>query len=101
MVEVLAVACFRAMELITVLNRCHRFPRFVYQHARFTSDNKTIEISVRPRRGSAPICSRCHQTAPGYDRLAERRFEFIPLWGFRLPSIWICRKRVECGRLVG
>jgi hypothetical protein len=21
--------------------------------------------------------------APGYDQLAERRFEFIPLWGFR------------------
>jgi len=33
---------------------------------------------VRPRKGSAAICSRCHQTAPGYDQLAERRFEFIP-----------------------
>jgi hypothetical protein len=24
---------FRAMELITILNRCHRFPGFAYQHA--------------------------------------------------------------------
>jgi hypothetical protein len=37
---------------------------------------------VRPRKGSAAICSRCHQTAPGYDQLAERRFELIPLWEF-------------------
>jgi hypothetical protein len=49
---------------------------------------KSIEVSVRPRKGSAAICSRCHQTAPGYDQLAHRRFELIPLWGFfGLPSI--------------
>jgi hypothetical protein len=65
------------MELITILNRCHRFRGFVYQRARFTPDHKSIEISVRPRKGSAATCSRCHQPAPGYDQLAERRFE----WG--------------------
>ena len=72
----------RAMELITILNRCHRFPGFVYQQARFSSDHKCIEIAVRSRKGSKAICSRCHQPAPGYDQLAERRFEFIPFWGF-------------------
>ena len=56
-------ACFRAMELITILNRCHHFRGFVYQHARFSADHKRIEVSVRPRKGSATICSRCHQTA--------------------------------------
>ena len=69
------------MELITILHRCHRFRGFVYQHAHFSADKKSIEVAVRPRKGSAAVCSRCHLPAPGYDQLAERRFEFIPLWG--------------------
>jgi transposase len=87
----------RAMELITILNRCHRFPGFVYHQARFTSDHKRIEISVRPRKRSAAICSRCHQPAPGYDQLPERRFEFIPLWGFFVFLLYAMR-RVDCRR---
>ncbi len=75
----LATTRFRTMELITILNRCHRFPGFLYQHARFSPDKKGIGLSVRPRKGSAAICSRCHEATPGYDQLAERRFEFIPL----------------------
>ena len=55
------------LQLITILNRCHRFPGFVYQQARFSSDHKSIEIAVRPRKGSKAVCSRCHQPAPGYD----------------------------------
>ena len=38
------------MELITILNRCHRFRGFVYQHAHFSADKKSIEVAVRPRR---------------------------------------------------
>ena len=50
-------------------------------------------MAVRPRKGSAAVCSRCHLPAPGYDQLAERRFEFIPLWGSMPPlrlvgSLW-------------
>src|SRR5215216_6203250 len=39
------------MELITILNRCHRFRGFVYQHAHFGADKKSIEVAVRPRKG--------------------------------------------------
>jgi transposase len=85
------------MEVITILNRCHHFRGFVYQHARFSADHKSIEISVRARKGSAAICSRCHQTAPGYDQLAERRFEFIPFWGFFVFLLYAMR-RVNCRR---
>src|SRR5215469_7893548 len=99
---VFAPACFRAMELLTILNRCHHFRGFVYQHARFSADKKSIEVAVRPRRGSAAICSRCHLPAPGYDQLAERRFEFIPLWGFLVFLLYAMR-RVDgrrCGAVV-
>jgi transposase len=85
------------MELITILNRCCRFRGFIYYHARFSPDRKSIEILARPRRGSAAICSRCHQAAPGYDELAERRFEFIPLWGFLVFLLYTMR-RVDCRR---
>jgi hypothetical protein len=85
------------MELITILNRCHRFQGFVYRHARFSPDKKSIEVSVRPRKGSAAICSRCHQLAPGYDQLAERHFDFIPMWGFFVFLLYTMR-RVDCPR---
>jgi hypothetical protein len=69
------------MELITILNRCHRFRGFVYQHAHFSTDEKSIEVAVRLRKGSAAVCSRCHLPAPGYDQLAERRFDSFPCGG--------------------
>src|SRR5476651_1191362 len=85
------------LQLITILNRCHRFPGFVYQQARFSSDGKSIEVAVRPHKRSAAICSRCHRPAPGYDQLPERRFEFIPFWGFLVFLLYSMR-RVDCPR---
>jgi len=69
MVYVFAAAHFCAMELITILNSCHRCRGFVYQHAHLSADKKSIEVAVRPRKGSAAVCSRCHLPAPGYDQL--------------------------------
>jgi transposase len=85
------------LALITILNRCHRFPGFVYHKAHFSSDHKSIEIAVRPRKGAKAVCSRCHQPAPGYDQLGERRFEFIPFWGFLVFLLYSMR-RVDCRR---
>jgi len=85
------------LQLITILNRCHHFQGFVYQQARFSSDHKSIEITVRPRRRSRAVCSRCHRPAPGYDQLSERRFEFIPFWGFLVFLLYSMR-RVDCPR---
>ena len=83
------------MELITILNHCHRHRSFVYQHAHFAADRLSIEVDVRPRSGSAAIWSGCHQPAPGYDHLPQRRFEFIPLWGFLVFLLYRMR-RVQC-----
>ena len=85
------------MELTTILNRCHRFRGFVYERARFSTDKKSIEVVLRPRKGSAAVCSRCHLPAPGYDQLAEPRYEFIPLWGFFVFLLYAMR-RVDCPR---
>ena len=83
------------MELLTILNQCHHHRGFVYQHARFGADKKSIEVDVRPRVGAAAVCSGCHRPAPGYDHLPERRFEFIPLWGF-LVFLPYRMRRVDC-----
>src|SRR5438034_9676773 len=73
-VEVFAIETTFTMELITILNQCHHFRGFVYERARFNrTDRPTIEVRVRPRKGSAAICSGCQQSAPGYDHLAERQ----------------------------
>jgi transposase len=83
------------MELTTILNHCHHHRGFVYQSARFGPDKKSIEVDVRPRQGAAAVCAGCHQPAPGYDHLSERRYEFIPFWGF-LVFLLYRRRRVDC-----
>ena len=83
------------MELLTILNHCYRHRGFVYRNARFSTDKRNIDVEVHPRVGSAAICSGCHQPAPGYDRLPERRFEFIPFWGILVFFLYQMR-RVQC-----
>ena len=83
------------MQLITVLNHCQHFPGFVYAKARLCRERKTIEIDVRPRRGSKPVCAHCHRPGRGYDHLGVRRFDFVPFWGFAVQLIYQMR-RVDC-----
>ena len=84
------------MLLTRLLNACHHFPGFVYTGARLIEARKTIEIEVRPRLGSPARCSGCAKPAPGYDQLPQRRFEFIPVWGFAVELLYRMR-RVQCG----
>ena len=83
-----AAARLRALELITILNRCDRCPGFVYQHAHFSADKKSIELAVRPRKGSTIVCSRCH--LPGVRLRPTRRTGALSSFPFgvsRLPSV--------------
>lgn len=83
------------MLLTRLLNACHHFPGFVYEGATLDEATRTIEVDVRPRRGSKPRCSGCSRPAAGYDRLPARRFEFIPMWGFTVLFLYTMR-RVQC-----
>ena len=54
-----------------------------------------IEITLQPHGGIRGRCSQCRRPAPGYDRLPERRWQFVPLWGI---ATWFryAPRRVQC-----
>lgn len=85
------------MQLKTILNQCHKFSSFVYDKVRMVihQGEQQIEVDIVPRRNSKPICSCCGTRANAYDRLGRRRFEFIPVWGYRVFFVYQMR-RVNC-----
>jgi len=84
------------MRLITILNKCHRHKGFVYTKANFISTGvNEIEVEVVPRKNSQGLCPNCDTCCPGYDKLPERRFEFIPFWGFLIFLVY-ARRRINC-----
>ena len=83
------------MRLITVLNRCTEFKRFVFEGSHL-DEQGWIMVSLRPRKNSRAVCSGCGRLSPIYDTAAEaRRFEFVPLWGFPVHLAYRMR-RVSC-----
>jgi transposase len=83
------------MQVKTVLNRVHPVKGFVYGKVQFVND--WIEVDVRPRKGSRPICSGCGRRGPGYDTQAARHFHFVPLWAINVILVYAMR-RVDCPR---
>ena len=85
------------MQLKTILNSVEKPKSFVYQESRWANPKtKTeIEIPIEPRMNSSAICSGCARPAPGYDRLPERRVEFVPLWQIAIYFVYAMR-RVDC-----
>lgn len=69
----------------------------MYHAARLNTSTKTIEIEVRPRKGSKAHCSCCQHPAPGYDQLAVRHFEFILIGGYAVMLVYAMR-RLHCPR---
>ena len=58
-------------------------------------DSALIEVCVAPHIGMRARCSECRLAAPGYDRLPERHWDFVPLWGIPV-SFRYAPRRVEC-----
>lgn len=85
------------MQLKTILNRVEKHASFVYKNTRLVEEHEglRIEVTIEPRANSKPICSGCHKARPGYDRLPQRRFEFVPLWAIAVFFLYRMR-RVQC-----
>src|SRR5713226_4212721 len=84
------------MQLKTILNRVERHKSFVYSAVRFGDGARSsLEVTVQERANGRPICSGCGEAGPGYDRLAERRYEFVPLWALAVFLVYAPR-RVAC-----
>ena len=79
----------------TILNRIQKHSCFVYGAIVVSEQEEAIEVDIRPRANSRPICSGCERAGPGYDTLGPRRFEFVPLWGLQVFFIYAMR-RVDC-----
>jgi transposase len=87
------------MRIQTILNRVEKFKSFVYGEARLEErdDGPALVVRIEPRKNSRPFCSGCGRRGPAYDRLEERRFEFVPLWGIIVFLAYRMR-RVDCRR---
>ncbi len=85
------------LEVKTILNRIQHFAGFVYQEVRLRAPRGKLRIEVRieAHQGLRGKCSECRQPAPGYDRLPERSWLFVPLWGI---VTWFsyAPRRVRC-----
>ena len=81
----------------SILNRIQLHNGFVYGAVRLVekSAHLLLEIEIRHRKGSRPVCSVCSNTGPGYDTLPVRRFQFVPLWGIAVFFLYAMR-RVDC-----
>ena len=58
-------------------------------------DCAKIEVTVAAHGGIRARCSFCQKPTPGYDRLPERRWLFVPLWGIPVWFLYAPR-RVQC-----
>ena len=85
------------MQLQTILNAIEKQKGFVYDSIRWNDQKSALLVSLRPHGRSRPICSGCGCKGPGYDTLATRRFEFVPLWAIPVFFLYSMR-RVDCCR---
>jgi len=87
------------MRLTTILNRVVNYKRFVVKTARIVETDggkPEIEFGIEARKNSKPVCSDCGSDGSTYDHQAERRFQFVPLWGMAVCFTYAMR-RVDCG----
>lgn len=87
------------MRVKSILNQVEKYKDFVYERVRWKDEGRgrALAVEVRPRAHRPGRCSGCGEPGPGYDRLPERAFEYVPLWGMRVYFVYALR-RVQCAR---
>lgn len=79
------------------MNRIQHFVGFIYQEVRLhgCKGQPWLTITLRAHQGLRGRCSVCQEPAPGYDRLPQRNWLFVPLWG--MPTYFLYPpRRVQC-----
>lgn len=85
-----------SMLIKTLLNHLHRFKGFVVGRVQFGEGQKTVEIEMKARAKSRPVCSSCGgKNGRLYGRLKKRRYQFVPIWGIATYLVYAPR-RVDC-----
>lgn len=84
------------MRLKTILNRIDPLEGFVFGEMRLLGRPGAllIEIEVRHRERSKPICSGCGVRGRCYDTLSTRRLQYVPLWA--IPVFFLYAMRRVC-----
>ena len=87
------------MQIKTILNRIQKHRGFVYGTVQLDErpGGLVLEVEIYPHARNRPRCAECGRRGPQYDRLAPRRFEFVPLWGIAVFFLYMMR-RVDCVR---
>lgn len=87
------------MHIRSILNRVEKLKGFVYESERFitSGDRPSIEVVVRPRKGSQGYCGGCGRKGPTYDTGEARRFQYLPMWGILVFLVY-CMRRINCKR---
>jgi transposase len=87
------------LEVKTILNRIQHFKGFVYREVRLRSPKGKLRVEVRiePHQSVSARDSKCLQLAAGYDRLPERGWLFVPLWGI-ITWFLFAPRRVNCAQ---
>jgi transposase len=85
------------MLIKTILNHIEKHKSFVYTNARFERihGREAIVVDLEPRKNGQAACGICHVNCPGYDRLAMRLYEYVPLWGIPVYFRYAPR-RINC-----
>jgi len=80
----------------SLLKDLHPIKGFVYTSVRrdpFVEE--VLRVEVRERKGSRGQCSSCGVQGTAYDRMPERQWRFVPLWGMVVFLVYALR-RIDC-----